>query len=875
MRRRLRAAVHALLANGSLTGAQDAVRAAAVVLLAKTNAADLDVKRLTAPIMGRWLGVSGSTVSHVVRPGLHRGLTRTRSNTPPGESEWVRGIDWQLLPLVQARYEGAAGDPLRLTRADFAVLLKFTEALIGPEWPDTPPGLLARRTGHHAATDRLALLLLALEARADGRVRLCGGATGSVDRATATLARLGSWSPEEAGRILDRLVGEGVITVSAGRITVPAVAAAHALIARQARTAGRPVLPAPRPAEAPEEAPETAWRDQIALIDEFLQVSPYKTPVDALCTFADPHASHAPVAHLCMSTDSGMCFSGEGREGDCRLPKRACEEGPTAAETVGPATAPGDDEAARGPLRGDKQDLPSTHDDGQEQEQPETGENHDTDRLQEREEPPAGVPATDGPETNGSAAEGASADVWRAASGGRAPAGIARIVGGVPGLWEALPGPGQQHVAATRIRAALTRIRGQLAHTEAQPADLAARILYDRMTRRAAESGGILAARDTVGWLTGHLLPQRPGCSIANCDDGYSVTTGDACPGCASRTDDGRALRHQAWTETIGALRPGTEPTADQVAAYQQHLAHLSMRERLLAAERAERHAVVAAERAARQVVLDAERAVREAARQAQPCVDCGTPEAAGLCGTCHEGRRATDTLETAVRHLLAVAVLAHRDQYGDADTPQDLDTYAATARQRLANEVDAATARHGSGLTGVALAASRRLTAQELADSIRRDALRSVEQLNVVAAEARRAGEMAARRRCGGLSPHDAAVRAGRAAAVDLLDRAVAALDSDPATAAAAAGPNTEPEEKAWTCAADDCDSEPVTAAGLCGRHLVARSGATRRSAAPRPAVAADDRCADGCGRPALRSGPYCRRCHTAHVQEIEVPLL
>ncbi|NJQ13506.1 hypothetical protein [Streptomyces bohaiensis] len=873
MRRRLRAAVHALLADGSLTGAQDAVRCAAAVLMAKTSAADLEVSRLTAEEMGRWLGVSGSTVSHIVRPSLHRGLTRTRNTTPPGESEWVLGIDWQLLPLVRARREGAAGDPLRLVKGDFAVLLRFVEGLCAPGWTDTPPGLLARRTGHHAATDRLALLLLALETRADGRVRLCGGATGSVDRTVATLARLGSWSPEEAGRILDRLVGEGVISVSAGRITVPAVAAAHALIARQARAAGRPVLPAPRPAEAPEEDQETAWRDQIVIPSEFMQVSPYKTPLQDPASFAGPHALHAPVAHLCMSADPGMCFSGEGRLDDCRLPERAREEGPTAADTDGPATAPGDDEAARGPLRGDKQDLPSTNDDDQEQEQPETGENHDTDRLQEREERPAGGTATDGPETTGKAAEGASAGVWRAASGGPAPTDIARIINGVPGLWDALPGPGQQHVAATRIRAALTRIRGQLAHTEAQPADLAARILFDRMTRRAAESGGIPAARKPLAWLTGRLLPQRPGCSIASCDDGYSVTTGDACPGCASRTDDGRALRHQAWTETIGELRPGTESSADQIAAYQRRLADLSAREQLLAAERAERHAVVAAERAARQVVLDAERAVREAARQALPCADCGAPESAGLCGTCHEGRRATQTLETAVRHLLAAAVLVHRDQYGTA-TLEGLDVSADAARKRLADEVDAATEPlRGSGLTGVALAASRRLTAQDLADGIRRDALRSVERLEVVAAEARRAGEAASRRRCGDLSPWDAAVRAGRAAAVDLLDRAIADLDSDPATAAAA--PNTEPEEEAWTCAADDCDSEPVTAAGLCGRHLVARSGTARRSAAPRPAVAADDRCTDECGRPALRTGPYCRRCHTAHVREIEVPFL
>jgi hypothetical protein len=90
----------------------------------------------------------------------------------------------------------------------------LVEAVTAPGWKHrdgrvSPAGLLGTRTGRGAATDRLALLLLMLEARETGRVRQCGGAVDTKrGRAAATVARLlGCTAAGE--RVLERLEETG------------------------------------------------------------------------------------------------------------------------------------------------------------------------------------------------------------------------------------------------------------------------------------------------------------------------------------------------------------------------------------------------------------------------------------------------------------------------------------------------------------------------------------------------------------------------------------------------------------------------------------------------------------------------------------------
>ncbi|WP_103528913.1 winged helix-turn-helix domain-containing protein [Streptomyces sp. SM12] len=748
-----------LLSDPRLEDASDAARLAAVVALSRNPMASGQVE-IRAGEMGRWAGISESAVKSSVWPELRR--TGAARVTPVGGGDGVphTGVRIELVPLWDAK--GVLGHPLAVERLDVVLLLRVLEALMAPGWgPGSPFGLLAGRAGRGAPRARLALLLLTLAARESGWVRLCGGtADRKHGRPATTLARMLGLrcSPGAAARVLSQLEEAGLIEVRRRRtgsglrhrsgILVHAVAAAHGRETRSEASI-RSIADPSSAARSIETGRETE-EEQVSGPDS-----------GKIVDLADPsstaplHTDHSLLADVSGDGSGDRCFSGESRQGCCRRPECACAR-EDAAGVDGPSAEHGPGEVADGPLRGDKQTSSPDH----HQEQPDLPDGRPKLSL---------VKSAPG---DGSA----DRDAWRAASGGRAPADIAHVVDAVPGLWAALRTPGPQRVAATRIRAALTRIRGQLRLDEPHPADTAARILWARMARRGAESGGIPAARNPLGWLTGRALPQRPGCAVASCDDGYSVTTGDACPGCASRADSGRALRHQAWTETIGELRPGTEPTADQIAAYQHRLADLFARQQAFAAERAERHAEVVKERAARQAVLDAERAVREAARQAQPCADCGAPKAAGLCGTCHENRRTEQLMDTAVRTCTAASRIVD-----PGATASDLDHLTATIRQRLTDTLtDQTDSMRASGLTDAALALSRRLAAQGIHDRMRRDMLRSI----------------------------------GGPAAAALLDRALMDLDPE----------DPRPAQRGDRCAADGCHRGAVGSHGVCTRHLAHR---------------------------------------------------
>ncbi|MER5885444.1 hypothetical protein ABT160_16570 [Streptomyces sp. NPDC001941] len=234
MRRRLAAAVRALLDHKSLAALPDSARLGALVLMAKAQAATRRTA-IWAAELGRWLGLSESTVAHVVLPRL-RDAGAVKSRAVTGKDGKVTGLDCVVLPLWRARRDPA--NPLALTRKELATLLRLVEALFGPGWATTAPGMLADRQGRGAATDRLALLLLTLEARADGRVRLVGGSVADRrGRAGATVARMLGCTTSGGTKVVSRLAEWGVIEAprkktgsglfGKAKLMIPAVAAAH------------------------------------------------------------------------------------------------------------------------------------------------------------------------------------------------------------------------------------------------------------------------------------------------------------------------------------------------------------------------------------------------------------------------------------------------------------------------------------------------------------------------------------------------------------------------------------------------------------------------------------------------------------------------
>jgi hypothetical protein len=220
MRHRLHTAVTAAVTAARQAEAPDAAALGLLVLMAKTSAQD-GTARIWAAELGRWLGVGQSTVAHDVLPALRNsGLLATRPLTDA--TGRTRGLECVVMPMWRVRRDGRTTHPLALTRPELATLLRFLEALIGPGWQPsdpgkaaTPAGLLAERTGRGAATDRLALVLMALNTTDRGRLRLCPG---TVDarrgRPATTVARLLSATPAAGAKVLARLSAHGVVAVT-------------------------------------------------------------------------------------------------------------------------------------------------------------------------------------------------------------------------------------------------------------------------------------------------------------------------------------------------------------------------------------------------------------------------------------------------------------------------------------------------------------------------------------------------------------------------------------------------------------------------------------------------------------------------------------
>jgi hypothetical protein len=326
MRRRLRAAVRALLADPDIADLPDAARLAAVVLMAKTRSSDLTV-RIRCPELARWLGVSESSVKHGALSAL-RTSQAVRTRLTSNALGRTTGLECVVMPLWRARRDRRC--PLALTRPELATLLRLVETLFAPGWSHgtyRAPGLLADRRGRGAPTDRLALLLIVLDTRANGWTRLCGGrVAGRRGRPAATVARLLGCSAAGGEHVLHRLTAHGVLDVvrttgptglrGAGRLRVPAVAAATGQ--------RRCVLPGRAGADP---AIDARGGKAAKTGDERLAASvvrPLRTGRGDPAGGAPLHAHHAGVAGVgeCVAGSRG-CFSGEAVGGEPAVAVRA------------------------------------------------------------------------------------------------------------------------------------------------------------------------------------------------------------------------------------------------------------------------------------------------------------------------------------------------------------------------------------------------------------------------------------------------------------------------------------------------------------------------------------------------------------------------
>ncbi|WP_318219194.1 hypothetical protein [Streptomyces sp. SCL15-6] len=675
MRIRLLSAVRALLADPRMAGQKDAVRLAAVVLLAKSPVASLTVRIRTAEL-GRWLGCTASHVAHAVLPALKESGIAT-SETLPGADGRVAGLALRLEPLREARAEG--GDhPLHLTRGDLATMLRLCEAVIGPGWapkdgPVTPAGLLGDRRGRGASTDRLALLLLVLQARPDGRVRMVGGSVAAGrGRADATVAHLLGCSVSGGSKVVRRLESGGLVEVrreetvvgcfGRGRIWVPTVAEAHGLAsaARADQAPGHRVpassitgcerdteQPAPRHGDLSEcgtgsvqgaldEALEPLNQRPAATSGD-LHVSPGSTALvppgsggavgrgssstGERPAAAELHAGHALVVEVSGSGAGELVgFSGSAVKGVGPLRDRADvrEHHLGIQDLLGKRASEGKD----GPLRGEQQDFSLVDSRGRAQ----------------------------------------AARLTRCRRHAVVPDDLATVLMPVAGLWARLEHASTCRWLAGMVRSELARLRGLVG------GELAERVLAERLEHRLRLQGS-QPVSSVQGWLVKRGLPQRPGCWSHLCDDGVRMDTGASCPSCDSMLGDRRAARRAVTTSV--ATESGHLPPRERRQEVERRLREQVRRQALDDLVRRER---AVAEVAARRSAVAGRRAELQEQRQEQAaaaCVQCGMLEAAGLCMVCSYERRIERLVCNAVDITVAMRAALEDDEAIAALTQQ------------------------------------------------------------------------------------------------------------------------------------------------------------------------------------------------------------
>ncbi|WP_371097734.1 hypothetical protein [Streptomyces sanglieri] len=737
MRLRLLAAVQALLADPSIAGQSDVARLAAVVLYAKSRAPkgekNDNVTSIWVAELGRWMGVGESTVNRRVlvplreSDGLHTQVVRNAKGHPTG-------LRCLVMPLWRARTHGGAGHPLALNKAELATLLHLIEALFGPGWtPEdkepTPPGLLAGRRGKGAATDRLGLLLMALNTRASGWLQLCGGSMRKAEkkhgRGAVTLARLLGCSPAGARKILDRLTEDGVVAREhkptatrmrgRGRVRLLPVARAYGRVLEATQTPDN-VFSA-RPGSAGGDLPPAGTAGVLGTPGICGGEGTRDAEIQQRPDSAELHADHASVVTPVVPPQLSCGFSGEGRGGEGRRPKRVCLREDQAADGKDSAAGTGSPVAEDGPLRGEQpKKFPVDE------------------RVEQR---AAGTGAGDRPKAVG----GGKTQQQRRVC---LPADLRLRValGPVAWLWERLSGWQQDQVEAA-AKTELARLEGLLALPGAAP-----RLLADRLTDRLAETGGEAMVTGPYGWLIRRGLVQRRACTDWRCDDGIRLDTGGECENCGNVVHIRRARRAKIGAQIDRELSGLSDDerrrvleerlrervvleAEDLVWRREQALTEQARREadRAAARDRAERESEAAA--------------VAEAVRQAMPCEDCGQARAAGLCEACGH-RRQTETL-IGEAGLLAAAGSADLTGLGSiaavtAGARTAIGHSIATAWQEFLQITDVAVLEADPAAAKDAYAFTAFQTAQQAVQEYQGNALAMLGRTEEAEAEARRA---------------------------------------------------------------------------------------------------------------------------------------
>lgn len=799
MRNALESAVRVLLDDPRIAGECDLVRLAAVILLAKAPVGSARVVMRSRDLAG-WLGCSVSHVAHTVIPRLKS--SRIASCSPVRNAAGqTTAVELELLPLREARAE-SAGHPLAmLNRRDLATLLRLCEAVTCPGWtpkdkPVTPAGFMAGQRGRGAATDRLAMLLLVLRARGDGRVRMAAGrVTDGYGRADATVARALGCPIDQGATVVNRLLGYGALVLdrperfgrdrlripaveAASRRTLPNAASAEPAVSQTATVRGAPETCqrcSGQAAAADElvlagdgweqqsfedalaEQSLSAFGDQTRQSAPFPQVTPDLADAEGGHEVAELHAPHPPLAtgsgvgaaHL--DSFSGSAVSGTGRR---RERAGAREDQPEPANSAnGLPAAHGD------PLRGEKLSTP-LH----------TGQAEHTRTFHGR--------AT-------------------------VPTDLQRALSPIAHLW---PMAGRRSTScwlAQAVRRELSRLAGLVDAEQAQE------VLSSRLQRRIDRQGPTTVA-SLQGWLLMRGLPQKPECWSHLCDDGLRIDTGASCDSCACVMGDRRARRAAvAATVTVTAKHPALA-REDRRAEVERQLQDRVAKEAAVAIVRRQRaaqeHVVLMEAVQRRREAL----AAAEATRAASPCVDCEIADAGGLCLTCSNRRRTAATVAEAVD--LVVALRA------DLNDQRALAALTEQVERDTWNVITLACAREGAK-DDPSRAYTERLIAEKLLNQRRQAALTHLEGASLAEAEAQHAYRTALRKasQCP-TGPKDpkaaeaASVKARARAARQLLDDFLSDLHRERAAHAPAAPPRAAWRERCAELAAHDAGQAQVS---------------------------------------------------------------
>ncbi|OEJ22876.1 hypothetical protein AR457_37190 [Streptomyces agglomeratus] len=749
MRMRLLAAVRTLLADQSLAGLSDAARLSALVLSAKSSHQSCRTAIRTREL-GRWIGMSESTVAHDVLPRFRAsGCVKYRATT--SESGQTTGLQCVVMPLWHARQSGDAAHPLALSKRELVTLLRLIEALFAPGWgaAATPAGLLAGQQGKGAATDRLALLLLVLQTGSDGRVRMVGGTVPKGrGRAAATVARLLGCSIPGGGKVLTRLRAHGVVEsvrvqarsglLGKSRLVVPAVAAAHAksLAAGESATDDKSSAVAVaqelgesstvgdrRPNGVQQEAvgggdvpgvqhPATAfgdlgksWKSDALGTPGEREVRCTTTPEIADRPGTAPLHTHHPSGDDLWGdgADSG-CFSGVAAGASGSRPVRASARERAPLQNLPTRAGARTAERAGGPLRGEKQNLPSAL--------PE----HDSCQEASRHVLSAWA-----------AKSGDASQVWASL-----PRSLEGVLAPVETVWGRLNRMGARHRVTAAVHAELAQLRGTFGPESAE------KILTNRLRRRVAAQGYV-PVRDPAGWLIRKALPRRSACYDARCDDGRRMDTGTECTACQLLHADRRTLRHQVAAQL--ATEAVTIPPQQRKKAFETRLREQFLLESSRRALRNERAAVERSAREAAVAEYRAQREAAEAARRMLPCAGCGRAEVGGLCQSC-TNTQATERLIAEAVDTAAVAWAAPDDPAGQRKAAVRAE---AEIRAEIEHVVTKCRAQGGFKETTTLIG---KLTAEAAVDKYRHAALELLSHSAEAEAEAREAQEAELRRR-------------------------------------------------------------------------------------------------------------------------------